>query len=537
MSALTTLPEWPPSLTPEQHEHLILLSSTYALSHGFTLLPPSSSQPPTSATAAPLSLIPTPFPRTLYNLAIELQPLYNALYARITLDWDFLDKVMGGSVSKVDSFQGELWRGWKSIRDDLVQPLQLGLFRSDYLLHHDDTENSKEGISIKQVEFNTIAASFGALSQRAGEMHRYLQKATNGYFSVSPHLTNPSNFPQNEPLRNLAAGLAEGWKAYGKKEAVILFVVQEGERNVFDQKWLEYELLESHGIPVIRHTFSELSKLAKIDPETKNLLLPSPLEPSVEAREVAVIYYRSAYTPDDYPTSKEWETRIHLEKSKAIKCPSMALQLSGAKKIQQVLSEPGILEDFLLNPSRPDVGFGEGAGDLTQDDIDKLRLTWIGLFPMDNSELGKKAYLQAINNSEKYVLKPQREGGGNNIYRENIPKFLKDLENQNHQPSSTPKEEDDEPDKKEGYILMELIEPPKGLKNWLVKGGENKARLADIVSELGVYGISLFGGNDNNQNHIINKTAGTLLRTKGRESDEGGVAIGISSIDSPLLVD
>lgn len=31
----------------------------------------------------------------------------------------------------------------------------------------------KSPLELKQVEFNTIAASFGALSQRAGEMHRY----------------------------------------------------------------------------------------------------------------------------------------------------------------------------------------------------------------------------------------------------------------------------------------------------------------------------------------------------------------------------
>ncbi|WWC67776.1 glutathione synthetase [Kwoniella pini CBS 10737] len=523
MSVSTTLPAWPPALSPEQHQQLILLSSTYALSHGFTLLPPQSDNPPKSAISAPLTLLPTPFPRKLYELAISLQPLYNALYARITLDWEFLDRVMGGSVSKVDSFQGELWRGWKSIRNDLIQQLQLGLFRSDYLLHESAKE---EELSIKQVEFNTIAASFGALSQRSTEMHKYLQKATDGFYSISPHLANSANFPQNEPLKNLAAGLAQGWKAYDEKDAIIMFVVQEGERNVFDQRWLEYELLESHGIQVIRHTFSELSSLATIEPTTKKLLLPSPLLPSSASKEVAVIYYRAAYTPTDYPTSSEWSTRILLEKSKAIKCPSMALQLSGAKKIQQVLSEPGVLEDFLLGKDRPDVGFGIGAGKLTQIDVDNLRSSWIGLYPMDDSKFGKEAYELAIKHSERFVLKPQREGGGNNIYRENVPIILKGLEAET--------EEEGEPSKKEGYILMELIEPPKGLRNHLVKGGDNHSRNSDIVSELGVYGVSLFGG-DISQN--ITSTAGTLLRTKGRESDEGGVAIGISSIDSPLLID
>lgn len=128
----TCLPEWPPSLTPEQHDHLLLLASTYALSHGFTILPPNSTTPPTHTFAAPLSLFPTPFPRHLYQLAKDIQPMYNTIYARIALDWDFLDRVMGGSVSKVDSFQGELWRGWKRVRDELIQvatPLEILLCR------------------------------------------------------------------------------------------------------------------------------------------------------------------------------------------------------------------------------------------------------------------------------------------------------------------------------------------------------------------------------------------------------------------------
>jgi hypothetical protein len=80
---------------------------------------------------------------------------------------------------------------------------------------------------------------------RFADSDRYLAKATHSYYSVSPFLSDPSNFPQNDSLKQIAAGLAEGWKAYGRDDAAILFVVQEGERNVFDQKWLEYELLES----------------------------------------------------------------------------------------------------------------------------------------------------------------------------------------------------------------------------------------------------------------------------------------------------
>lgn len=288
---------------------------------------------------------------------------------------------------------------------------------------------------------------------------------------------------------------------------------------------------------MIRHSFADLSDLAQVDRSGKTLLIPSPLTPNSAPTEIAVIYYRSAYTPTDYPSSSEWQTRILLESSKAIKCPSMALQLAGAKKVQQVLSsQPHLLEDLLLNPERPNLG---ADLKITEKDIEDLRKTWIGLWPMDESILGREALELAMTQSERFVLKPQREGGGNNIYKKDIPPFLKDLSKQgNHA--------------KEGYILMELIKPPPGLHNWLLKGGETSARDADVVSELGVYGVALFGGKDESKG--VNLRAGTLLRTKGRESDEGGVAIGelipvlrlpcttdvsaigISSIDSPLLI-
>lgn len=290
----------------------------------------------------------------------------------------------------------------------------------------------------------------------------------------------------------------------------MLFVVQDGERNVFDQRWLEYELLETHGIRVLRHTFSELGRLAQVNSSSKKLVIPSQVG---EPTEIAVIYYRSAYTPTDYTSGAEWQTRIKLETSLAIKCPSMALQLAGAKKIQQVLAEPGVLEDFLLSPSRPDVG-----GTFTREDVDKVRQTWIGLWPMDDSDLGREAFKLATTQSERFVLKPQREGGGNNIYREDIPGALQAL-------AKEPREEG-EPEKKEGYILMELIKPPQGVSNLLLRGGETQARRADVVSELGIYGMSLFGGA---LSQVVNREAGFLLRTKGRESDEGGVAIGESS--------
>jgi hypothetical protein len=185
------LPDWPPTLPAEQLDYLTLQATTYALAHGLLYLPPTDGQPllpiPTSAIHAPFTLFPTPFPKGLFERAQRLQHIYNVLYARVASDDAFLDKVLSAdtAVGRVDEFVGSLWRIWKDLREDRLahvsahlsyhyipypasyQPLQLGIFRSDYLMHH-----VGDKIDIKQVEFNTISSSFGALSQSVAGLHK-----------------------------------------------------------------------------------------------------------------------------------------------------------------------------------------------------------------------------------------------------------------------------------------------------------------------------------------------------------------------------
>lgn len=80
-------------------------------------------------------------------------------------------------------------------------------------------------------------------------MSRYLAQTT-GFCNVSPHLTNAANIPRNEALDTLVDGLSAAHTAYvvsHKPEGaapVVLFVVQDGERNAFDQRLIEYGLSE-----------------------------------------------------------------------------------------------------------------------------------------------------------------------------------------------------------------------------------------------------------------------------------------------------
>ena len=44
--------------------------------------------------------------------------------------------------------------------------------------------------------------------------------------------------------------------------------------------------------------------------------------------------------------SQEWDARRLMETSQASSCPSLAYQLVGTKKIQQVLAKEGIIERY-----------------------------------------------------------------------------------------------------------------------------------------------------------------------------------------------
>ena len=64
---------------------------------------------------------------------------------------------------------------------------------------------------------------------------------------------------------------------------------------------------------------------------------------------------------------QEYGLRLLLERSRAIKCPNMAFHLAGCKKIQQVLTEPGMLERFISDAAARD----------------ELRSCFVGLYKLE----------------------------------------------------------------------------------------------------------------------------------------------------------
>ena len=108
----------------------------------------------------------------------------------------------------------------------------------------------------------------------------------------------------------MAAGLAHAHKAYNNPNTAILFVVQDHERNIFDQRSLEYYLCEGHGIQSRRMTLYEIATKAKL--VDRRLLIPR-ANAEEDTQEISVVYLRAGYGPSDYPSTTEWQGRRLLE--------------------------------------------------------------------------------------------------------------------------------------------------------------------------------------------------------------------------------
>ena len=47
---------------------------------------------------------------------------------------------------------------------------------------------------------------------------------------------------------------------------------------------------------------------------------------------------------------QHWNARLLIERSKAIKCPTINYHLAGTKRVQQELGEPGVISKYVSDP-------------------------------------------------------------------------------------------------------------------------------------------------------------------------------------------
>ncbi len=316
-------------------------------------------------------------------------------------------------------------------------------------------------------------------------------------------------------MQTLAASLAYAhglgeWQAKTNMPTVVLFIVQPGEKNLGDQRALELELWNTHKVRAEFMTLLEVSRNGRlVETVGQKVLFVKPGVDSAETATnneecvknefaVSVVYYRAGYTPDDYPSEAEWSARELMEHSAAIKCPNVGYQLVGTKKIQQVMFEPGFLERYLDETTSA-----------------YLRQFFASQYALGSqvTDDGVRAMEEAMADGSRWVLKPQREGGGNNLYGKELSKFL--LENRTNPVLN-------------GWVLMQRIFPQNNITYFMKKG---EVSVYPSISELGIYGTFVGDGTT----VMRNDCAGYLLRTKQAGVDEGGVATGYSVLNSLIL--
>ncbi|KAI1098064.1 glutathione synthase [Jackrogersella minutella] len=499
----------------EAHLDKILLElEDYQICHASLLKIPRSLADfeSTVAIARPIgvSIIPTTFPRPQFERALEIQTLFNELYIKIAEDEIWLQAIIQ-NLCEVDEFAGKLWSIWERVRDEgEIQGLRCGIFRSDYMLHHRHgctggekiitNDRIKQDImdsELKQVEFNTYSCAGGTHANVAANMHRYL---------AGKGIHTASHLPKNNSIKSITEALESAHKAYNtsadrKRQTAILMTVQPNNVNVCDERPIEYALSECEPPVVLyRVQFSD-EVIQKCTLGTNRELLFQPNAES-EAIEISVVYQRAGYDSHEYD-QQGVHTRYLLERSQAIKCPTILSHIVGFKKVQQELTRPRVLERFLTP---------EAAG--------ILRQTFIPQYPLDTSTEGIKAEEIAMGGkAESYIMKPSLEGGGHNVFGKDIPTFLRPI----------PRKEWSK------YVLMEKIRPPSIQGVLISPVAAHKGR---VVSELGVLGTCLWrrGEQRGEKVEILrNAEAGWTFKTKPHDVQEMSVVKGYGCFDCPYL--
>ncbi|ETO29110.1 hypothetical protein RFI_08016 [Reticulomyxa filosa] len=423
---------------------------------------------------------------TEFKELCEISPIFNTLVDRLSRDSAFLIKCLEGAAAGDEDFTGRLlslYKKWINLSGTKQQQYQLGIFRSDYM-------RCSKRQKWSQIELNTISVSFVALSDRVIQLHKlpfiYLKKKKKVplfffpllYFLLErynnmkfeeldviniPKLRRQEKSEEKEqkekPSRGyrprpysheqIAKSLAQAARLVHPDNPIVIMVVQPNEKNTCDQRMIEYALWDQFlynnkttnnnnnnnnnkakfKVKLIRRSLVDIYETAAIDNETNELVLTSFFSPpffdsfflpfslaifrNKEVR-ASVVYFRSGYTPKDYPSDKEWIARERIELSSAIKCPSVGYHLLGCKLMQVIFAMPNVLEKYL-----------------TEDDSNLLRKCFVGLWSLDNLLVSDKEVEETLSKIKKnyndYVIKPQREGGGNNFFGEEIPKLIESL--------------------------------------------------------------------------------------------------------------
>lgn len=337
---------------------------------------------------------------------------------------------------------------------------------------------------ISLIEFNTISSAIGPLSDRVKLLQEYVNKKYRQEH-VDTSKIDKGKIVGDEIVSALS-GARDLYEKKGGENTIILFINEDNVQVVSDIRVIWDKLIEEKGIEPVSLTMDEVANGAvTVDPATGVLTLTS------TGQEVSLVYYRTGYVPQNYP-GKAYDGRLILEKSAAIKCPSIDLQLMTFKKVQEKLGTDEVWAKAFGSELQAAKPIFEGK-----------------MWGFEDLEAVRSTIEDCKVNPGQYVLKTQREGGGNNYFGSAIIPLL------------------EKEDELWQYSLMKRVFP-QSFEATLIRG--NDSWTGDSISELGIFGHILF---DAEGNELVNEDIGTMMRTKPSTTDEGGVCAGFAYVDCP----
>ena len=423
----------------------------------------------------PVSLNSALLPRSSFDHLRALNKVQNHLWMKISSDPDFLLEQCK-ELEKDDEFVGNFISILRKVKESkTAQRAKCGITRNDFIV-------DKSGQPL-QVEFNLYASSLGPISE----------KHSNALFNIglqNKDVTSHDleNYQTGENEDFLARAMEAAWRWYGKPKAVVVLVSGK-EKNVIDQ-FAAANKLANKGIKMLRYSFEEMDNLLELDSETGVA--------TVAGNEVALFYFRSGYMPNHYKEN-DWAVREKIELSKALKCPDVAQTLVNMKFFQ-----------YIINKSETWTRFGFDTKEF--EDCRKLYCSILTFTDFDSDRTKMLKYINEHGGVQNWVLKPQREGGANNIFGEEIEKVISE---------SSDKE-------LHSYILMAIINPSMrtGIQcTW------DKLDVRSVIDEIGLFHSFLTDGDK----ILEESVGGSLVRSKVQGTHEGGVAFGYSVINSVKL--
>lgn len=538
-------------------------------------------------THPPLTLQPLRMASSVLNGLRQKQLLWNAAIDRAARHSTFLSETLKETAKSDASFIGRLLSLYQSIyltapheKPKVFQPIMLGIFRTDYMAGS-ELAMEQDVTAWKNVEVNTISVSFSGLAPLVPKFHGYVKAYDTALSAVVSHGEVEETEEETEeevaagPVltdssQEVAMGLAAAHQEWENSVSqlltalvehspqpltpVIIFVVQEGERNTADQYKLIFNIMEAAGIVCLRRTLSQLhssmrlvtsADVAEMVKHTSGsspsfLLLSSFFAGSfmapfaiVEERYVAsVFYFRSTYVPEDLYKEECWLAREWIERSNAVKCPSLPYHLMTTKKVQQRLTDVKVLSEVCFDHHDKDAA--------------ALAAHFVPQYSLNEKDVTSgdcEARIQdAVQHPERYVLKPQLEGGGNIYSGQKMQEMLRD----------TPRDSELYRRIRQEFILMEKIVYPYRDVGCLLR--KEVLQPQRMCSELGLYGVVLSNGlgsnssspsggddeeeadEDDQVEFMLNRYAGLVVRTKAEGLDDGGVMAGNACLDSLMVL-